>query len=167
MNTRNSFTIYILSVIIASAGGLIESNAGTIDITAFGAKSGDGSDGGRHENRDHRDRASGDRGCEETPRPGLSIRKGKGHRASGKAQADMILVDASAWVFFFKGDKRGVPVRDLVMENWALLHPHVYGELLLGGLSKKAEDLMLSLEIIPEAERDVVLDFIRDRKSVV
>jgi len=44
MNTRNSFTIYILSVIIASAGGLIESNAGTIDITAFGAKSGDGSD---------------------------------------------------------------------------------------------------------------------------
>jgi len=76
----------------------------------------------------------------------------------------VILVDTSAWVFFFQGDTRGNPVKELVLENGALLHPHVYGELLLGGLSGTAEELLLSLEMMPETDYDLVFGFTRDRK---
>ncbi len=76
----------------------------------------------------------------------------------------MILVDTSAWVFFFRGDERGEAVRELVLDDRALLHPHVYGELLLGGLSRKSEELMLSLTMIPVPGSDIVFDFIRERK---
>ena len=75
----------------------------------------------------------------------------------------MILVDTDAWVYFFKGDERGKPVRDLILKNSAVLHPYVWGELLLGGVSKKTENLMLSLDMVPEADNHIVFDFIRER----
>jgi len=61
----------------------------------------------------------------------------------------MILVDTSAWVRFLKGLPEARFVAEKVRGNSVLLHPLVFGELLLGGLSAENESL---LEALPAAQ---------------
>ncbi|PKL38570.1 MAG: hypothetical protein CVV44_11860 [Spirochaetae bacterium HGW-Spirochaetae-1] len=76
----------------------------------------------------------------------------------------MIIIDTNVWVSFFKGEKKALPLKDLIVENQCLLHPYVYGELLLGGLTVKAEELLGVLEKIPVTDEETVYQFIREEQ---
>ena len=65
----------------------------------------------------------------------------------------MILVDASVWVSFFRGDDRAAELAERLDTNDVLLHPWVLGELLLGGLGPRRERVIEDLRRLPEAPR--------------
>jgi hypothetical protein len=73
----------------------------------------------------------------------------------------VILVDTSVWVGFFKGSPEAKFVADKVRENTALLHPLVYGELLLGGLSDENESLLRALPPLEPLSPNQIHRFIK------
>ena len=74
----------------------------------------------------------------------------------------MILIDTSVWVRFFKGSEEAKFAADKIRENSALLHPLVFGELLLGGISGKNESLLQALPSIPLPPPEKIYRFIKD-----
>ncbi|MBN1837424.1 MAG: PIN domain-containing protein [Spirochaetales bacterium] len=74
----------------------------------------------------------------------------------------MTLIDTSVWVRFFKGADDAGFAGDAVRGNRALLHPLVFGELLLGGLSPTNQTLLQALPGLPACPPESVYDFIRD-----
>lgn len=75
----------------------------------------------------------------------------------------MILIDTSVWVRFFKGSQEAKFAGETVRENAALLHPLVFGELLLGGLSAQNESLLLTLSTIQLPPTTEIYRFIKNR----
>ena len=73
----------------------------------------------------------------------------------------MTLVDTSAWVRFFKGLDEAQFVGVQVRNNLALLHPLVFGELLLGGLSSANQSLLQALPALDDSPCEAVYSFIR------
>lgn len=55
----------------------------------------------------------------------------------------MILVDTSAWIAFFRGQKEVLFLQEFIQEDKVVIHPAIKGELVLGGLSGRTEDLIL------------------------
>ncbi|MFP4383617.1 MAG: PIN domain-containing protein [Spirochaetia bacterium] len=76
----------------------------------------------------------------------------------------MILVDTGVWIRFFRGEDQARKVSDLVLENRVILHPYVRGELLLGGLSQKNENLLQALTSCNLADMENLYQFISSRK---
>lgn len=74
----------------------------------------------------------------------------------------MTLIDTSVWVRFFKGLDEAKFVAEKVRENTAFLHPLVFGELLLGGLSAKNESLLQALPTIQLPSPEKIYRFIKD-----
>lgn len=74
----------------------------------------------------------------------------------------MILIDTSVWVRFFKGSENARFAGEKLRGNLALLHPLVFGELALGGLSPANQSLLRALPALPLNAPDAVFDFIRD-----
>ena len=79
----------------------------------------------------------------------------------------MIIPDTSAWVDHFRGTATLLstpPARQVRR----LLHPFVFGELLLGGLSGHEEHLfeLRDLQSAPVAEPNEVVDFIESAELV-
>jgi len=74
----------------------------------------------------------------------------------------VILIDTSVWVRFFKGSDEANFAADKVRENVVLLHPLVYGELLLGGISGENESLLEALPAIQLLQPEMIYRFIKD-----
>jgi hypothetical protein len=74
----------------------------------------------------------------------------------------VILVDTSVWVGFFKGSSEASFVADMIRANTAFLHPLVYGELLLGGISGENESLLRALSCIEPSSTDRIYRFIKN-----
>lgn len=74
----------------------------------------------------------------------------------------MNLVDTSAWISFFKGEARAEEIKTLIIENNVVMHPYIYGELLLGGIPFEIDDLLKSLPVCRLLEPDSVFKFIRE-----
>jgi predicted nucleic acid-binding protein len=69
----------------------------------------------------------------------------------------MTLVDTSVWVAHFKGAARARPLQGLLAGEQVLVHPHVLGELVLGGLPPKTRSLMSALPLAPTGDEAEVL----------
>ncbi len=74
----------------------------------------------------------------------------------------MIIPDTSVWVDFFRGVSNLLADEPVLAER-RLLHPFVFGELLLGGLPKEASlrAILASLRPAPVAETGEVAAFIQ------
>lgn len=79
----------------------------------------------------------------------------------------MILIDTSVWVDFFRGAARTEDLAGLLVNNQAMLHPWVLGELVLGGLGSRREAVIADLKRLPVAPSvpdGEVLELIRARR---
>lgn len=74
----------------------------------------------------------------------------------------MILIDTSVWVRHFKGLGEAAFAGEKIRENTVGLHPLVFSELLLGGLSAENESLLQALHIIRLASTERICEFIKD-----
>ena len=74
----------------------------------------------------------------------------------------MIIPDTSVWVDFFRGKDSLLDAPHVAALSW-LLHPFVYGELLLGGLpaSRRVREKLASLESAPVAQSSEATTFIQ------
>jgi predicted nucleic acid-binding protein len=73
----------------------------------------------------------------------------------------VILIDTSVWVGFFKGSHEAKFAGQMVRENTALLHPLVFSELLLRGLSAENETLLQALPTIQPPSTEKIYKFIK------
>jgi len=76
----------------------------------------------------------------------------------------VIIIDTNVWVSFFKGDKKAYLLKDLIVDNEVILHPYIYGELLLGGITQKTVSLLESLKTLSITEEQLVYYFIMKNK---
>jgi len=74
----------------------------------------------------------------------------------------VILIDTSVWIRFFKGSGEAKFAADKIRENAVLLHPLIYGELLLGGISGENESLLQALPSIPLPSPERIYRFIKE-----
>ena len=75
-----------------------------------------------------------------------------------------VLVDTSVWRRFFAGSAGFRALRELLDEDGAVLvHPFVMGELVMGGLSSREEELFLRLPALSEIPHEEVLGMVRRR----
>lgn len=76
-----------------------------------------------------------------------------------------VLVDTSVWRRYFSGASAARRLGELLDEDGAVIcHPFVLGELVLGGLSRREEDLFTRLPsaaVLPDGE---VLAFVQKRR---
>jgi hypothetical protein len=78
-----------------------------------------------------------------------------------------VIVDTSVWRRYFSGTPAVKVLGSLLDEDGAVLvHPFVVGELVLGGLSAREEDLFARLPAASVVSHDELLDFVRRRKLV-
>ncbi len=76
----------------------------------------------------------------------------------------MIVVDTSVWISFFKGEKKSETLQQMIIDNQIAMHPYVYGELMLGGISLNAEHLLKSIPEVPLIENELIYFFITENK---
>ena len=72
-----------------------------------------------------------------------------------------VLIDTGVWLRFFRGEQQGLVARPWIASGEAMVHPFVFGELLLGGLSTENDTLMHSLVWCDVATPGEICDFIR------
>jgi predicted nucleic acid-binding protein len=76
-----------------------------------------------------------------------------------------VLVDTSVWRRFFAGSPTYRTLGDLLDEDGAVLvHPFVVGELVMGGLSGKQEELFARLPTAIALPQHEVISFVRQRR---
>lgn len=74
----------------------------------------------------------------------------------------MTLIDTSVWVRYFKGLDEARFAGDRIREDTALLHPLVFGEMLLGGLSTRNQSLLQALPLAPAHQPERIYEFIKE-----
>jgi predicted nucleic acid-binding protein len=76
-----------------------------------------------------------------------------------------VLIDTSVWRRYFSGEASVRLLGDLLDEDGVVLvHPFVVGEMVLGGLSTREEELILRLPSAATVPHEEVLDFVRRRR---
>jgi predicted nucleic acid-binding protein len=63
----------------------------------------------------------------------------------------MILVDTSVWIAFFRGEAGAASLARLLDDDAVLAHPWVTGELLLGSLGRRRDEIVADLNRLPAA----------------
>lgn len=79
----------------------------------------------------------------------------------------MNLIDTSVWIELFRHPSRADFLRSMLEEDQVLLHPWVYGELLLGGIGASQETILQDLRQLPGAplvRHEDVLHLVRARR---
>ena len=79
----------------------------------------------------------------------------------------MILVDTAVWVDFLHGAERAAGLEALLDQAEVLTHPWIIGELAVGGLGPKREEILADLSMLPAAPviRDVeVVELVSTRR---
>jgi predicted nucleic acid-binding protein len=75
-----------------------------------------------------------------------------------------VLVDTSVWRRFFAGASRFRVLSDLLDEDGVVLtHPFILGELVMGGMSGREQELLERLPVAAMMEHDEVLNLVRRR----
>lgn len=75
-----------------------------------------------------------------------------------------VLVDTSVWRRYFAGVSRFEPLAELLDGAEVLTHPFVVGELVMGGLSRRQEELFEWLPFAPSVPHEDVRLFVRKRR---
>jgi hypothetical protein len=76
-----------------------------------------------------------------------------------------VLVDTSVWRRYFGGAQSVRRLGDLLDEDGAVLtHPFIIGEMVLGGLSPREEELFVRLPSAGTVPHEEVLGFVRRRR---
>lgn len=76
-----------------------------------------------------------------------------------------VLVDTSVWRRYFSGSATARPLAELLDEDGAVLtHPFILGELVLGGLSAREEELFARLPGAGLVPHEEVLALVRRRR---
>lgn len=76
-----------------------------------------------------------------------------------------VLVDTSVWRRYFGGTQSVRRLGDLLDEDGAVLtHPFIIGEMVLGGLSPREEELFVRLPSAGTVPHEEVLGFVRRRR---
>ena len=76
-----------------------------------------------------------------------------------------VLVDTSVWRRYFRGTATVRGLGALLDEDGIVhIHPFVLGELVLGGLSAREEELFGRLPAAPVVAHDEVMDLVRRRR---
>ena len=76
-----------------------------------------------------------------------------------------VLVDTSVWRRFFAGSPPFRGLRDLLDEGGAVLvHPFIIGELVMGGMSAREEELFERLPAAPIVAEEEVLAMVKRRR---
>ena len=76
-----------------------------------------------------------------------------------------VLVDTSVWRRYFSGGTAARPLGVLLDEEGIVFtHPWILGELTLGGLARREEELFRRLPTVPVVSEDEVLQLIRHRR---
>jgi len=76
-----------------------------------------------------------------------------------------VLVDTSVWRRYFSGTASVRGLGDLLDEDGAVLvHPFIIGEMVLGGLSAREEQLFARLPSAGVVRREEVLELVRRRR---
>ncbi len=76
-----------------------------------------------------------------------------------------VLVDTSVWRRYFSGAPAARPLAALLDDEGAVItHPFVLGELVLGGLSIREEELFARLPQARLVPHEEVLEFVRRRR---
>jgi predicted nucleic acid-binding protein len=76
-----------------------------------------------------------------------------------------VLVDTSVWRRFFAGSAQYSGLKDLLDEDGAVLvHPFILGELVMGGLSSREEDLFQRLPAAERLSDEDVLAMVKHRR---
>lgn len=78
----------------------------------------------------------------------------------------MVLIDTSVFIEYFKGNEQAREVERLSIEDRALLHPWVLGELMLGGISDKSREVLHSLQTAVPAQIDQLYQTIEEYNLV-
>ncbi len=76
----------------------------------------------------------------------------------------MIIIDTNVWVSFFKGEKRVAHLKEMIIDGEVVMHPYVFGELLLGGINQKAQEMLRQLAQAGIVSPDLVFRFIIENK---
>jgi hypothetical protein len=63
----------------------------------------------------------------------------------------MILVDTSVWIAFFQGEAGATSLTRSLEQDAVLGHPWVTGELMLGSLGRKHDEIIADLDRLPAA----------------
>jgi len=75
----------------------------------------------------------------------------------------VILADSNVWIEHLQGKTHTCPLEQLLKNEKVILHDWILGELLLGQLGPKRQEIAAFLRTLPRAEEhplDEVLDFI-------
>jgi predicted nucleic acid-binding protein len=76
-----------------------------------------------------------------------------------------VLVDTSVWRRFFAGATRFRALQDLLDEDGAVLvHPYIIGELVMGGLAPREEELFERLPAVALVADEEVLTMVKRRR---
>ena len=75
-----------------------------------------------------------------------------------------VLVDTSVWRRYWSGATSARPLGELLDEEAVLCHPFILGELVLGGLSTREEELFARLPRAGLAPHEEVLMLVRRRR---
>jgi hypothetical protein len=76
-----------------------------------------------------------------------------------------VLVDTSVWRRFFTGSSQYSGLGDLLDEDGAVLvHPFILGELVMGGLSSREEELFGRLPVAVRVADEEVLAMVKHRR---
>ena len=73
----------------------------------------------------------------------------------------MYLIDTSVWLKYFRGEGEGLALKSRILDGSVVVHTLVLGELLLGGLSQKNEDLLTGLERCDIPDPEVIIERIK------
>ncbi|HOW82331.1 MAG TPA: PIN domain-containing protein [Spirochaetota bacterium] len=76
----------------------------------------------------------------------------------------MIIIDTNVWVSFFKGERKAAPLKEMIIDGEVMMHPYVFGELLLGGINQKAQEMLRQLAQADIVSPDLIFRFIIENK---
>jgi predicted nucleic acid-binding protein len=80
----------------------------------------------------------------------------------------VVLIDTSVWVDFLRGGERSLALREEIADGNVLLHPWVYGELMLGHIDPRRNGLVsdfVHLDPAPLPDCDELYALI-DRRNI-
>ena len=75
-----------------------------------------------------------------------------------------VLVDTSVWRRYLAGGANVRGLGDLLEDDAVLTHPFIVGELVLGGLSVREEELLGHLPVAPVTAHPEVMEFVKKRR---
>ena len=80
----------------------------------------------------------------------------------------MILVDTSVWIDFFRGKENAKTLSIFLDESRVVIHPWVFGELMMGDLGPRRQEVLSDLMELPQTQQYSIseLKMFADRQKI-